>query len=209
VVAALEIAAASWKAHKRIVFDGNGYSPEWIKEAAVRGLPLFHSAVEAIPEYMKPSNVEMFTKFGVFSKEEAESRCIIYLERYAKQINIEAGVALDLSRRYIFPAASKSAASYARDASSLAAVGAPSVAQEQKARRIASLTGRLIEEADRLEVALSDAQRVEDPLAQAQSYRDAVIPRMDNLRLVCDELEKLMPKADWPMPNYEDLLYSL
>ncbi len=209
IEAAMEIASAAWKVHKRIVFNGNGYSAEWIKEAAARGLPLFRSAVEAIPEFMRDSNVEMLSKLGILSKEESESRCIIYLERYAKQVNIEAGVALDMARRYVFPAASKSAENYARAAAGLAAIGAPSVAQEQRARRIASLTGHLVEESDRLEIALSDAQRVEDPLASAHSYRDAVVPRMDALRLVCDELERLMPKFDWPIPSYEDLLYSL
>jgi glutamine synthetase len=207
--AAMEVASAAWKNHRRIIFNGNGYSAEWIKEAAARGMPMFKSAVEAIPEFMRESNVAMFETLGILSKEEAESRCSIYLERYSKQINIEAGVALDLSRRYILPAASKSAETYARSASSLASVGAPSVAQEQKARRIASLSNHLVEEADRLEIALNGAQRVEDPLAHAQAYRDAVVPRMDSLREVCDELEKLMPKFDWPFPSYEDLLFSL
>jgi len=209
IEASMEIAGASWKAHKRIVFNGNGYSSEWIKEAAARGLPLFRSAVEAIPEFMRESNVAMLSGLGILSKEEAESRCTIYLERYSKQINIEAGVALDMAKRYVFPAASKSADAYARAAASLAAVGAPCVAQEQRARRIASLTGHLIEECDRFEAALSDAQRVEDPLASAQSYRDAVVPRLDSLRSTCDELERLMPKCDWPFPSYEDLLYTL
>lgn len=209
VDAAMEVAGSIWKKHKRIVFNGNGYSAEWIKEAATRGLPIFRSAVDAIPEFMKESNVQVFTKFGILTVEEAESRCSIYLERYSKQVNIEAGVALDLARRYILPAASKSAESYARAASALAAVAAPSVVQEQRSRRIAALTGRVVEEADRLEIALSDAQRIEDPLSHAKAYRETVIPRMDSLREVCDELEKLMPKTDWPLPSYEDLLYSL
>jgi len=209
IEAALAVAGASWKAHKRIVFNGNGYSIEWIKEAAARGLPLFRSAVEAIPEFMEESNVAMLSSLGILSKEEAESRCIIYLERYAKQVNIEAGVALDMARRYVFAAASASASEYAKQAARLAAIGAASVAQEQRARRIASLAGHLVEESDKLEVALSDAQRVEDAITSAQSYRDAVVPRMDALRTVCDELERLMPKADWPVPSYQDLLYTL
>ena len=209
IEAALAVAGAAWKAHKRIVFNGNGYSIEWIKEAAARGLPLFRSAVEAIPEFMEESNVAMLSSLGILSKEEAESRCIIYLERYAKQVNIEAGVALDMARRYVFAAASASASEYAKQAASLAAIGAASVAQEQRARRIASLAGHLVEESDKLEVALSDAQRVEDAITSAQSYRDAVVPRMDALRTVCDELERLMPKGDWPIPSYQDLLYTL
>ena len=75
IEAAMSVAAAAWKAHKRIVFNGNGYSPEWIKEAAARGLPLFRSAVEAIPEFMRDSNVDMLSKLGILTKEEAESRC--------------------------------------------------------------------------------------------------------------------------------------
>lgn len=209
VEAAMSVAGEAWKAHKRIVFNGNGYSSEWHKEAASRGLPMFRSAVEAIPEFMADSNVEMLSRLGILTREEAESRCIIYLERYAKQVNIEAGVALDLARRYIFPAVSKSAEGYARQAAGLAAIGAPSAPQEQRARRLAALSGRLVEESDRLEIALSDAQHIEDTLASAQAYRDAVVPKMDALRAVCDELERLMPKNDWPLPSYEDLLYSL
>ena len=209
IEAAIQVAGAAWKAHKRIVFNGNGYSQEWIKEAAARGLPLFRSAVEAIPEFMAESNVAMLAKLGILSKEESESRCVIYLERYAKQVHLEAGVALDLARRYIFPAATRSADAYARAAASLAATGAPAAPQEQRARRIAALSGRVIEESDRLEIALNDAQRIEDSLAAAQAYRDAVVPKMDSLRDVCDELERLMPKCDWPIPSYEDLLYTL
>ncbi len=207
--AALALSAEIWKAHKRIVFNGNGYSQEWIKEAASRGLPIFRSAVEAIPEFMSESNVQMLASLGVLTKEESESRCIIYLERYAKQINIEAGVALELARRSIFPAATKTAEAYARASAALAAIGAHSVAQEQKARRIAALANHIVEEADRLEIALTDAQNIEDPLAQAQAYTTAVVSRMDSLRLVVDEIEILMPREDWPIPNYEDLLYSL
>jgi glutamine synthetase len=207
--AAVAIVAASWKAHRRVVFNGNGYSAEWAREAEARGLPRFKSAVDAIPEFMAPSNVAMLSNLGILTVEESESRCVIYLERYAKQINIEAGVALDMARRSIFPAASASAETFARMASTLAAVGAACATQEQKARKIATLTGRLVEEADRLEKVLADAQRVDDPRARAQAYRESVLPRMDALRESGDDLELLMPKDDWPFPNYEDLLFTL
>ncbi|MCE5256518.1 MAG: glutamine synthetase type III, partial [Spirochaetaceae bacterium] len=91
----------------------------------------------------------------------------------------------------------------------LAAVGAANAVQEQRAQRIAAGCANLVEECDRLASALSDAQRVDDPLAKAKAYRDSVVPSMDSLREVCDGLEDLMPKADCPFPNYEDLLYSL
>ncbi|MCE5257405.1 MAG: glutamine synthetase III, partial [Spirochaetaceae bacterium] len=163
--AAIEIAADSWKTHKRVVFNGNGYSGEWIKEAGSRGLPMFRSAVDAIPELINPSNVAVLGRFGVLSASECESRCTIYLERYSKQVNIEAGVELEMARRSVLPAASRSSGAYADEATSLAAVGAANAVQEQRAQRIAAGCANLVEECDRLASALSDAQRVDDPLA--------------------------------------------
>lgn len=207
--AAVSVIASAWAQHKRIVFNGNGYSHEWLKEAQARGLPVFRSAVDAIPEFMEASNIAMLSNLGILTREEAESRCTIYLERYSKQINIEAGVAMDMAQRHIFPAATKSAASFAQAASTMAAIGVPSLAQEQKAKRIATLSGKLQEECEKLSAVLNTVQKVQEPLAKAKAYRSAVVPQMDALRAVCDELERQMPKDDWPFPNYEDLLYSL
>lgn len=207
--AAVSVIASSWAQHKRVVFNGNGYSHEWLKEAQARGLPVFRSAVDAIPEFMEASNVAMLSKLGILTREEADSRCTIYLERFSKQINIEAGVAMDMAQRHIFPAATQSAASFAQAASTMAAIGIPSLTQEQKAKRIASLAGKLQEECEKLSAALTIAQKVQEPLAKAEAYRSVVVPQMDALRAVCDELERQMPKADWPFPSYEDLLYSL
>lgn len=203
------IVVEAYKAHRRVVFDGNGYSPEWAKEAERRGLPRFRSAVEAIPEFASAASVALFSGLGVFSKEELESRCVIYLERYAKQINIEAGVMADMSRRSIFPSASRLAAEFAREGTDLAAVGAPSAAQELRARRLAELAAALAEKTEVLEKALEAAQEIEEPLSCAKAYRESVVPRMDELRLVGDALERLMDKAAWPFPSYEDLLFTL
>lgn len=203
------IVAESYREHRRVVFDGNGYSGEWAREAERRGLPSFRSAVDAIPEFAKPGAIALFEKTGVFTREEIESRCLIYLERYAKQINIEAGVMAGMARRSIFPAASAAAATFAREGSELAAAGAPSAAQELRARRLAALAQELSEGGERLEKALAEAQEVEEPLAQAKAYRESVVPRMDELRKVGDELERLMDKAAWPFPSYEELLFGL
>jgi glutamine synthetase len=203
------IVIESYREHRRVVFDGNGYSGEWAREADRRGLPKFKSAVDAIPEFAKSGAVALFEKTGVFTKEEIESRCLIYLERYAKQINIEAGVMAGMARRSIFPAASAVAAAFAREGSELAAAGAPSAAQELRAKRLAELAQSLAEGGERLEKALASAQDVEEPLAQAKAYRESVVPRMDELRAVGDELERLMDKAAWPFPSYEELLFGL
>jgi len=203
------IVAESYREHRRVVFDGNGYSGEWAREAERRGLPSFRSAVDAIPEFAKPGALALFEKTGIFTREEIESRCLIYLERYAKQINIEAGVMAGMARRSIFPAASAAAAAFAREGSELAAAGAPSAAQELRAKRLAQLAQDLSEGGERLEKALAEAQEVEEPLAQAKAYRESVVPRMDELREVGDELERLMDKAAWPFPSYEELLFGL
>jgi glutamine synthetase len=204
-----ELIAESYKAHRRVVFNGNGYAEEWHREAARRGLPSFKSAVEVIPEFASQSGVELFARHGVFTKEEAESRCVIYLEKYAKQVNIEAGIMVEMARRYIFPAITASAEDYARAASSLAAVGAQSSPQELRARKIAEFASAIFEETDKLEKALAGVQEVEEPLAEARAYRESVIPRMVALREKVDAVEKLVEASRWPFPTYQDLLFSL
>jgi len=201
--------AESYKAHRRVVFNGNGYAEEWSREAERRGLPRFKAAVEVIPEFASQAGVELFTRHGVFTKEEAESRCVVYLEKYSKQVNIEAGLMVEMAKRYIFPAATASAEDYARAASALAAVGAISSPQELKARKLAELAAAVIEESDKLEKALAGVQEIEEPLAEARAYRESVIPRMNTLRDKVDAIEKLVEAARWPFPTYEDLLFTL
>jgi glutamine synthetase len=203
------IIAESYKAHRRVVFNGNGYSEEWHREAERRGLPRFKSAVEVIPEFASPTAVELFSKHGVFSREEVESRCVIYLEKYLKQVNIEAGVMVDMSRRSILPAAMASAEDFARAASALAAVGAASSMPELRARKVAELVASASEETEKLEKALIAAQDIDEPLAQAKAYRESVVPRMEMLRTKVDALEKQVAKERWPFPSYEDLLFGL
>jgi len=204
-----ELIAESYKAHRRVVFNGNGYSEEWRREAERRGLPRFRAAVEVIPELASAQGVELFERHGVFSREEVESRCVIYLERYSKQVNIEAGVMCDMVRRAIFPAASTCAGDFARSAAALAAVGGTAGAQETRARRIAELSSAVAEEADKLEKALQGAQDIEDPLAQARAYREGVIPRMSSLREHVDALERVVDRELWPFHTYEELLFML
>jgi glutamine synthetase len=203
------VIADSYKAHRRVVFNGNGYAEEWHREAERRGLPRFKAAVEVIPEFASQAGLELFARHGVFTKEEAESRCVIYLERYAKQVNIEAGIMVEMARRYIFPAATASAEDFARAASSLAAVGALSSPQELRARKLAECAAGVVEEADKLEKALLGVQEIEEPLAEARAYHESVIPRMNALRDKVDAVEKLVERSRWPFPTYQDLLFSL
>lgn len=205
----LAIVAESYQAHRRVIFSGNGYSAGWAAEAERRGLPRFRSAVEAIPEFAKPEAVALFGRLGVFTKEEIESRTVIYLERYAKQVNIEAAVMVDMVRRSVFPAATGYAARLASEAAALASAGAPATAQELLCRKVSLLVQTMAERLEKLDAALASAQAVEEPLSLAKAYRESVVPRMDDLRETTDALERVMDASVWPFPTYQELLFSL
>ncbi|MCA1950733.1 MAG: glutamine synthetase III [Treponema sp.] len=199
----------SYAKHRRVVFNGNGYSEEWVKEAERRGLPNVRATVDVLPVLVQPEIISLFETHQVFTKEELESRYHIYLERYSKQINIEAGVMISMARRSIFPAVSAYAGGLARDAASLAAIGAISAPQEKRAKRIAELLNEVSEETDRLEKVLAEAQETEDAFIQAKAYREKVVAQMAVLRSKVDSLEKLVDKKAWPFPSYEELLFKL
>lgn len=199
----------SYTKHRRVVFNGNGYSEEWVKEAERRGLPNVKATVDVLPVLVQPEIISLFETHKVLTKEEMESRYHIYLERYSKQINIEAGVMISMTRRSIFPAISAYAGSLARDAASLAAIGAVSAPQEKRAKRIAELLGDVYEETDKLEKILVEAQEMEDMFIQAKTYREKVVSQMGVLRGKVDTLEKMVDKEAWPFPGYEELLFKL
>ncbi|MDR1210943.1 MAG: glutamine synthetase III [Spirochaetaceae bacterium] len=199
----------SYGKHRRVVFNGNGYTDEWVREAERRGLPNVKNAVDALSVLVRGETVALFETHNIFTKEESESRYHIYLEKYSKQINIEAGVTIEMARRSIFPAVSAFAGELARDAAALAAIGAVSVPQEKRAKRIAELAAETYDETARLETTLSEAQETEDVFAQAKSYFEKVVPAMAEVRARVDALEKLVSKAAWPFPGYEELLFKL
>lgn len=203
------IVKESYGKHRRVVFNGNNYSDEWVKEAERRGLPNVRATVDSLPVLIQKETIAIFETHKVLSGEEQESRYHIYLERYSKQINIEAGLMIDMARRSIFPAVSSYASALARDAAALAALGAISAPQEKRAKKIAELASELYDETDKLEKVLGDAQSIEDAFTQAKTYREKVVPQMANVRSRVDALEKLVAKEIWPFPSYEELLFKL
>jgi glutamine synthetase len=199
----------SYSKHRKVVFNGNGYTDEWVREAERRGLPNIKNAVDALTVLTRSEIVALFESHKVLTKEELESRYHIYLEKYSKQINIEAGVVIEMARRQIFPAVSAYAAELARDASALAAIHAVSAPQEKRAKKIAELSNDLYEETGRLETALGEAQDIEEAFAQAKAYFEKVRPAMEAVRAKGDALEKLVSKNAWPFPGFEELLFKL
>ena len=203
------IVKEAYTKHRRVVFDGNGYTSEWVREAGRRGLPNVINTVEALSVLTREDIVSLFEAHGVLTREENESRYQIYLEKYCKQINIEAGVTLDMARRRIFPAASAYAASLAHDAEALAAINADAGPQESLAKGIALLCGGLNGEIEELETILNETQAITGAFDQACSYSGKVRPAMDKVRCKVDLLEKLVSKEKWPYPDYEELLFKL
>ncbi|MDR2864843.1 MAG: glutamine synthetase III [Spirochaetaceae bacterium] len=199
----------SYGKHRRVVFNGNGYSEEWVKEADRRGLPNIKSTPDALSVLVGADTIKLFEDHKVLSKDETESRYHIYLENYSKQLNIEASVVIDMARRSIFPAASAYGAKMARDASALAAISADSKPQEMRSKKIAELAAGLCTETAKLKTALGDAQNTEDVFAKAKAYNEKVKAGMDAVREKVDALEHLVSKDDWPFPGYEDLLFRL
>jgi glutamine synthetase len=199
----------SYAKHSRVVFNGNGYSDEWVREAELRGLPNVRSAAAALSVLISDDTVSLFERHRVLTKEELESRYHIYLEKYSKQINIEAGIMIDMARRGVFPAATSYGASLARDAASLAGIGAKSGPQETRSKEIAALTSDLYSETAKLEAIWTEAQRVDEPVAQAKFYYEKVKVAMDAVRAKGDALEKIVPPDVWPYPGYEEILFKL
>ncbi len=203
--------AESYAAHRRVVFNGNGYAEEWLAEAEKRGLPNFSSTVEAIPQLVGTDSINLFTRHKVFLEEELHSRCEIYLEKYAKQINIEGSIALEMARSQVYPAALLYAGQMASSLVSMASAdpGLDLGAHKALLGELNSQLTALKNAADQLALALSHAAAEEDVHPCAILYREAVLPAMDDVRNAVDALEALVPKQDWPFPSYEELLFRL
>lgn len=204
-----ELVADVWKKHSRIIFNGNGYTEDWVKEAAKRGLPNLKSSVEAWPYFAKEDSVRIFTKFKVFTKEEIHARLDIVLEKYSKQINIEAGSAFEMATREILPVCSDYAVELASQIQTLEASGVKAASLKKKLTEVSALVEEASVAAEKLEAARVAAKEVSEPEAQAIAFRDKVFAAMEKLRSPIDTLEKLLPKDYWPMPTYEDLLFKM
>jgi len=202
----------TYRNHHRIIFNGNGYSEDWIAEAQKRGLPNIRSTVDAIGEIVKDYAVELFEKQHIYSREELESRRTIYYEKYSKQIAIEANLMISMARRSIIPATNRYIGELADTARAVYAVDPQLDVSVQKGV-IAELIGTLKElekETGALEKTLTEAVKLEDSsFEEAYYYRYTVCEKMAALRNHGDRLEELIPKDLWPFPSYEEMLLQL
>lgn len=195
--------------HQRIVFNGNGYSDEWVAEAERRGLPNIKSMVEAIPVLLKEKNIAMFEKFGVLTRTELESRVEIKYENYAKAINIEAKTMIDVAGKQIIPAVITYTKKLADTVNAVTAAGARATVQVSLLNEVSDLleeTKKALSELSSLEARAAAMESVEE---QAKCFHGEVMPAMEALRAPVDKLEMLVDKELWPMPSYGDLLFEV
>lgn len=199
-----------YKAHRRVVFNGNGYSHEWVAEAHRRGLPDFPDTVEALKQLVAPKHVDMLQRHCVFSREELESRLEVYSEIYSKQINIEAGVMVEMTRRSIVPAVTRYLSELVDDIVSQKGLGLATVELEKIASLLSFELNETIKAGEALHIAIAQALAMgDDTLEQAEFYHDQVLERMRDLRSHADTLETYTDKNAWPFPGYEELLFRL
>ena len=200
------------KDHERIIFNGNGYDDEWIKEATEkRGLLNLRTTPDAIPTILEKKNVDMLTSLGVFTKAEIESRYEITLENYCKTVNIEALTMVDMARKDILPAVvgytKELTESYIAKKNSVPTL--PAKYESKVIERLSTLTDEIDEAADALEKVTLDYKSISDVTKASEMIRDTMLGKMAELRIACDEAETLVSKKYWPFPTYGDLLFGV
>ena len=195
--------------HKRILFNGNNYAPEWVAEAEKRGLLNLRTTPDALPYFIRQENIDLFTRHGVFSKTEMLSRYEILMENYAKILHIEALTMLDMAKKDILPAALKSAADLAGAILEKEKAGLTAKTERALGAKISALADSLSAHIEALEAAAEAEEACAEAPEAAAFARDKILPAMADLRADADALEMLVPKKDWPFPTYGDLLFSV
>ena len=197
--------------HKKIIFNGNGYDDEWVREAEKRGLLNLKTLPDAMEHYLDAKNIEMFTKYGVYSESEMKSHHEVKLEKYSKVLNIEVNTMLDMIYKDILPASYAYMNDVAESASKVMAIvpNAKCSAQANLLKEISALSDKLDSEAQKLEKLHNEAVEIDDVSKQARFYVDKVIPQMEATRAVADAIEPILGEKYKPYPSYSDLLFRV
>ena len=195
--------------HQRIVFNGNGYSEEWVEEAKRRGLPNINSMVEAIPALVTDKAIQLFGKFGVFTEAELRSRAEIQYEGYSKALNIEARAMIDIASKHIIPAVMRFSRNLAGTVNEIKTAGADVTVPMNMLKDTTALLSQTKLTLAKLQEAADQAAAMENGREQAEYYHEVVFKDMEELRVPVDKLEMIVDKEEWPMPSYGDLLFEV
>ena len=207
--AAIALIKRTIRDHRRVIFNGNGYTAEWEAEAEKRGLPNTKNTPAALPALIEPKNIQLMEDFGVLTKVEMESRYEVEMEHYSKIINIEALTMLEMARKQLLPAVNSYMSEVANTAASKLAVSeAISVRSETKTlTRLSTDADAMSDAIDALQAAVDTAEAMTDESAKAVSFHDDVLPKMDALRAAADDAETICGEDYWPLPSYSKMLY--
>lgn len=207
--AAIALVKRTIRDHRRVIFNGNGYTAEWEEEAAKRGLPNKKNPPAALPALIEPKNIALMEDFGVLTKVEMESRYEVEMEHYSKIINIEALTMLEMARKQLLPAVNAYMSEVANTAASKLAVSESlSVRSETKAlTRLSADADAMSDAVDELQAAVDAAKALSDESAKAVAFHDDVLPKMDALRAAADDAETICGEDYWPLPSYSKMLY--
>ena len=195
--------------HQRIVFNGNGYSEEWVEEAKRRGLPNINSMVEAIPALVTDKAIQLFGKFGVFTEAELRSRAEIQYEGYSKALNIEARAMIDIASKHIIPAVMRFSRNLAGTVNEIKTAGADVTVPMNMLKDTTALLSQTKLALAKLQEAADQAAAMENGREQAEYYHEVVFKDMEELRVPVDKLEMIVDKEAWPMPSYGDLMFEV
>lgn len=208
--AANKIIKHELKAHYRIIFNLDGYGPDWEPEAAKRGLLNNKNTADAVPVFFEKKNIDVFVRNGVYTEQEAVARGEVALENYSKIINIEALTMLDMAKQDIIPALSDYVAKLSANLTTKksAVSGAPSLAETTLITELATLNDKLFTAVRKLEGDLANIDK-DDVRAASKAMAHTIIPDMEDVRTVADEAEKLAASNYWPYPSYSDMLYRV
>lgn len=198
-------------AHKRIIFNGNNYTQDWVDEAHRRGLFELKTTADAVPLFVSEKNVELFTKHKIFTKSEIASRCEIMLDSYSKVLHIEGLTMIEMARKEILPAVITYTNEVAESVKLRQDIGLCSEndATFRLCKKLTKLTDELYTKTKELDSAVKGLERIHNSLEASAYCRDALLPAMNSLRAVADELETIVAEKHWPYPSYSELLFNV
>lgn len=195
------------KENQNIIFNGNGYSDEWPVEAEKRGLLNLKSTPAAVPAFLAQKNIDVFSKYGVYTETELQSRVEILLDEYCKTLNIEALTMIDMAKKEILPAAAKYVKDLAKTAELAKSCGAEAVFETETVKEVSALTTEMYKALGTLEADVQKVHKIEDTEEMANYFHDVIFADMGALRVPADKIETLVGKEYWPYPTYSDLLF--
>ncbi len=207
--AAIALIKRTIRDHRRVIFNGNGYTAEWEAEAAKRGLPNKKNTPAALPALVEPKNIQLMEEFGVLTKVEMESRYEVEMEHYSKILNIEARTMLKIANKQLIPAATAYMGEVAGAAAAKTAAveGISTKAETKVLTALSKYTDEMSDATDALQAATDKVSAMDDEAAKAHAFHDEVIPAMDALRAAADEAESIVDEDYWPLPCYSRMLF--